>query len=256
MASSSAVIGAPTRASPGGMRAVLHIASGRRRGAPCGANHCTGAHATHVNHKGAHASRGGARDTRGNHAGARHAPVRHAQGWSNWAPRTRQRGEASGGRPGQHAEGWCTWASRARKRGEACGGRPECGGEWAAKTEKRPPQQPAQPQYTNYWAPLTRKRHQQEHGPQRPTERRDPTQHAKGRTGDCPGPRKETATRRNVTQGGGGLAAQSADRGFFVEVNNEHLSLNTRHMMTVPRVPRNPNTPVPLLITLWARLRI
>ena len=31
----------------------------------------------------------------------------------------------------------------------------------------------------------------------------DPTQHAKGRTGDCPGPRKETTTRRNVTQGGG-----------------------------------------------------
>ena len=31
----------------------------------------------------------------------------------------------------------------------------------------------------------------------------DPTQHAKGRTGDCPGPRKGTTTRRNVTRGGG-----------------------------------------------------
>ena len=31
-----------------------------------------------------------------------------------------------------------------------------------------------------------------EHRPQRPTERSDPTRHAKGRTGDCPGPRKET----------------------------------------------------------------
>ena len=41
-------------------------------------------------------------------------------------------------------------------------------------------------------------------GPQRPTESSDPTQHAKGRTGDCPGPRKETTTRRTVTQGGGG----------------------------------------------------
>ena len=30
----------------------------------------------------------------------------------------------------------------------------------------------------------------------------DPTQHAKGRTGDCPGPRKEATTRRTVTQGG------------------------------------------------------
>ena len=46
----------------------------------------------------------------------------------------------------------------------------------------------------------TRKRHQQEHWPQRPTERSDPTQHAKGRTGDCPGPRKETTTRRNNTR--------------------------------------------------------
>ena len=50
----------------------------------------------------------------------------------------------------------------------------------------------------------TRKRHQQEHRPQRPTERGDPTQHAEGRTGDCPGPRKETTTRRNVTHRGGG----------------------------------------------------
>ena len=53
------------------------------------------------------------------------------------------------------------------------------------------------------WAPRTRKRHQQEHRPQRPTERSDPTQHAKGRTGDCPGPRKGATTRRTVTQGGG-----------------------------------------------------
>ena len=37
-------------------------------------------------------------------------------------------------------------------------------------------------------------------GGQRPTESSDPTQHAKGRTGDCPGPHKETTTRRNVTQ--------------------------------------------------------
>ena len=71
---------------------------------------------------------------------------------------------------------------------------------WAAKTVKRPPQHPAQPRYTNYWAPRTRKRHPQEHRLQRPTERSDPTQHAKGRTGDCPGPRKGTATRRNVTR--------------------------------------------------------
>ena len=97
------------------------------------------------------------------------------------------------------------------------------GGSWTAKTVKRPPQQPAHPRYANYWAPLTRKRHipphsaqprhtnywaprtrkrhQQEHRPQRPTKCSDPTQHAKGRAGDCPGPRKGTTTRRNVTQG-------------------------------------------------------
>ena len=58
------------------------------------------------------------------------------------------------------------------------------------------------PQYANHWAPQTRKRHQQEYRPQRPTERSDPTQHAKGRTGDCPGPRKGATTVTNVTQGG------------------------------------------------------
>ena len=99
------------------------------------------------------------------------------------------------------------------------------GGGGGAKTVKRPRQQPAHPQYTNYWvrltrkrhtmphsaqpqhtnywAPRTRKRHQQEHRPQRPPESSDPTQHAKGRTGDCPGPRKGATTRRNVTRGSG-----------------------------------------------------
>ena len=120
--------------------------------------------------------------------------------------------------PGHHAEQG-TWGSRKWKHREAGCGRPEDGGVWTAKTVKRTPQQPAQPQYANYWAPLTRKRHilphpaqpqhtnhwaprmrkrhQQEHRPQRPTESSDPTQHAKGRRGDCPGPLKETTTRRN-----------------------------------------------------------
>ena len=114
-----------------------------------------------------------------------------------------------------------TWA--AQKHSEAGDGRPVDRGVWTAKTVKRPRQQPAHPQYANYWAPLTRKRHipphsaqpqhanywaprtrkrhQQEHRPQRPTESSDPTQHAKGRPGDCPGPRKEATTRRNVTRG-------------------------------------------------------
>ena len=119
-----------------------------------------------------------------------------------------------------------TWASRTQNHSEAGYGRPVDRGAWTAKTVKRPPQQPAHPQYANYWAPLTpkrhipphsaqpqhtnywaprtRKRHQQEHRPQQLTERSDPTQHAKGRTGDCPGPSKGTSTRQNVTPGGGG----------------------------------------------------
>ena len=126
-----------------------------------------------------------------------------------------------------------TWA--AQKHSEAGYGRPVDRGVWTAKTVKRPRQQPehpqyanywalltrkrhtmphpAQPRHTNYWAPRTRKRHQQEHRPQRPTESGNPAQHAKGRTGERPGPRKGAPTRRNVTQGvnsanPGGPAAQ------------------------------------------------
>ena len=113
-----------------------------------------------------------------------------------------------------------TWAPRTQKHSEAGYGRPVDGGVGTAKTVKRPLQQPqyanywapltrkrhglphpAQPQHTNHWAPRTRKRHQQEHRLQRPTERSDPTHCAKGRTDDCPGPCKETTTRRNVTRG-------------------------------------------------------
>ena len=80
---------------------------------------------------------------------------------------------------------------------------PQYANDWAPLTRKRHiPPHPAQRRHTNDGAPRTRKRHQQEHRPQRPTERSDPTQHAKGRTGDCPGPRKGATTGRNVTRGG------------------------------------------------------
>ena len=82
----------------------------------------------------------------------------------------------------------------------------------------------AQPQPTNYWAPRMRKRHQQEHRPQRPTECSNPTQHAKGRTGDCPGPCKGTPTRRNVRQGGGG--------GFSVHVCPTHTETQRGRLWT------------------------
>ena len=137
-----------------------------------------------------------------------------------------------GGQPGQRVEEQGTWASRTQKHSEVGYGRPVDRGTWTAKTVKRPRQQPAHPQYANYWAPLmrkrhtmphsaqpqhtnhwaprTRKRHQQEHRPRWPTESSDPTQHAKGRTGDCPGPRKGTTTRRNVTQGGSARLLEGA----------------------------------------------
>ena len=80
---------------------------------------------------------------------------------------------------------------------------PQYANYWAPLTRKRHTMpHSAQSRHTNYWAPRTRKRHQQDHRPQRPTESSDPTQHAKGRTGDRPGPRKGATTRRNVTQGG------------------------------------------------------
>ena len=143
------------------------------------------------------------------------------QEWEPIRGRPAVRGKgAYGGRPGQRVEEG-TWA--AQKHSEAGDGRPVDRGVWTAKTVKRPRQQPAHPQYATYWAPLTRKRHtmphpaqsqhanywaprtrkrhQQEHRPQRPTESSDPTQHAKGRTGDRPGPCKGATTRRNVTQG-------------------------------------------------------
>ena len=92
-------------------------------------------------------------------------------------------------------------AARTRKRGEACGGRPGRGGAWASKTIKRPAQLSAQ---ANPWALRTRRRRRQEHRPQRPSEHSDPTQHAKGRAGDCPGPRKENCNPTECHNGGGG----------------------------------------------------
>ena len=161
-----------------------------------------------------------------------HAPCTHqladVDAWvGSAASWVLQRDGRDGGRGG----------SRTQNDSEAGYGRPVDRGAWAAKTVKRPRQQPAHPQYANYWAPLTRKRHtmphpaqpqhtkywalrtrkrhQQEHQPQRPTESSDPTQHAKGRTGDCLGPRKGAITRRNVTQGGGGGALGSSRDKMF-----------------------------------------
>ena len=67
---------------------------------------------------------------------------------------------------------------------------------------KDPPHQPVPPQCANYWDPLTQTQHQQQHRLHRPSARSDLMQHAKERTRDCPGPRSESATQRNVTHWG------------------------------------------------------
>ena len=96
----------------------------------------------------------------------------------------------------------------------------------------------AQPQHTNPWAPRTQKRHQQEHRPQRPTESSDPTQHAKGRTGDRPGPRKGATTRRNVTRG---ACQRGARKGppftgpCNAQVDNGNKKLTTLHVAAINR---------------------
>ena len=97
---------------------------------------------------------------------------------------------------------------------------------------------------------------QQEHWPQRPTESSNPTQHAKGRTGDCPGPRKGTTTQRNVTQGGGGGAlmetAQGPSRGRSSSTGRRARGLRGRaveegvhtagdHVVRTPPSPRPPS---------------
>ena len=129
-----------------------------------------------------------------------------------------------GGRPGQRVEEQGTWASCTQKHSKAGHGRPVDRGTWTAKTVKRPRQQPAQPPIRQLLGPAdaqtahpatssTVPTHQllgsanaettpARAPPQRPTERSDPTQRAKGRTGDCPGPREGTTIRWNVTQGG------------------------------------------------------
>ena len=108
---------------------------------------------------------------------------------------------------------------------------------WAPLTRKQhilP--HPAQPQHTNHWAPQTRKRHQQEHRPQRPTERSDPPQHAKGRPGDCPGPRKGATTWRNVTQGGGEVSRLRVGN-FTFQIGHEISLVKSRGFCESSRTP-------------------
>ena len=128
-----------------------------------------------------------------------------------------------GGPAGQHVEEQGTRASRTRKRNEVGHERPGHGGVWTPKIVKGPLQRQVQPQYTNDWVPQTRKRHimphatqpqhtnhgapqiwkqhPQKHRPQRLIESSNVTPHAKGTKGVYPRPRKETATRRKITNG-------------------------------------------------------
>ena len=162
----------------------------------CGANHAghrTGAHTTRVNHKGAHDTREAMQ--------LRAMPTCTTRRDGVIGPRAHgsvgrqvvddQENTQRGGATGPHAHGNAARHVVDDLNAEGSGLKPYNG----------PHNNQHNPQCPNYWAPLMRKQHQQEHRPQRPSERSDPTQHAEGRTGVCPGPCKETATRRNVTQG-------------------------------------------------------
>ena len=158
------------------------------------------------------------------------------------------RGERTyGGRPGQRVEEQGTWPHRNTVtqamdglRTEVCGQQKQSNSQTtpattstssirqllgAADTQTAHHATLAQPQHTNHWAPRTRKRHQQEHRPQRPTESSDPTQRAKGRTGDCPGPRKGATTRRNVTRGGGDVLRRGGCGGREISPRSDGRAL-------------------------------
>ena len=79
--------------------------------------------------------------------------------------------------------------------------------------------------------------------PQRPSESSGPMHRAKGRMGDCPGPRKETATRRNVTQGGR-ISAKSNSRG--------EISLQEFRGRPDPLLPPLLSCPNILILDIWS----
>ena len=83
-------------------------------------------------------------------------------------------------------------------------------------------------------ASRTPKRHPQEHRPQRPTERSDPTQHAKGRPGDCPGPRKETTQPDGMSHGGGGCPFLRMSLGHSAN-NGTAQHRGPRHDIQMPK---------------------
>ena len=115
---------------------------------------------------------------------------------------------------------------------------------WAPLTRKRHTMpHSAQSQHTNHWTPRPRKRHQQEHRPQRPTKRSDPTRHAKGRTGDRPGPRKETTTRRNVTQGGRQESSGTTSTFTLDDIFGPFMVHKHPLWMADPPTPRRPPAP-------------
>ena len=137
----------------------------------------------------------GAERAQGPGGGGTHTEARRGRLWTACGQQKQSNDAGNNQRNPQDAN---YWAPLTRKRHTTPhSAQPKHINDWTPQTRTRH----QQPQHTNYWAPRTRKRHQQEHRPQRPSECSAPTQHAKGRTGDCPGPRKEATTRRNVTRG-------------------------------------------------------
>ena len=130
-----------------------------------------------------------------------------------------------GGRPGQRVEKQGTWASRTQNHSEADCRWPEDRGAWTAKTVKRPPATTstssirqllgaADAQTAHHATSSTAPTRQllgsanaettPARAPAAAADRKQrPDTTCEGKNGDCPGPCKGRATRRNVTQGAG-----------------------------------------------------
>ena len=156
-----------------------------------------------------------------------------------------------------------------RKHSEAGGGRPGCGGDWQQRPYNDPRNNQHNPQYANYWAPLRRQRHHKAHRPRGPTESSDPTQHAEGRTGDCPGPRKDNATECHTGGGRRGFTSiappprppppvQSANvlqslKGMGLDEGKARAASGQR--MAVP-VAEGQHSPLSCAVLFWTCVRL
>ena len=141
--------------------------------------------------------------------------------------RKRRRGERVHGRQGQHAKGWDNWPHAYGNTVRHVVDDLKVEGS-VQKNRKITPAATSTTPVSQLLCLLTRKRHHKEHRPQRSSESIDPTQHAKGRTGVCPGPSKETATQSECHTGG-----------------------VQKSLSPLPQTPSPPHPPIPIKQKFW-----